>query len=95
MIFGGNFFSDQSWHRSTDCISENFSGPFHPNTYLMLCMLTPNCRLTRDTPVEMESLTLASMPDLLSGTEDFPHPNMALPTLLRNDGSSGVELKAG
>ena len=53
-------------------------------------MLTPNCRLT----LEMESLTLASMPDLLSGTEDFPHPNMALPTLLRNEGSSGAVLKA-
>ena len=43
----------------------------------------------------MEFLNPTSMPDLLSGTEDFPHPNMALPTLLRNEGSSGVELKAG
>ena len=54
-------------------------------------MLTPNCRLT----LEMEFLTPVSMPDLLSGTEDFPHPNMALPTLLRNEGSSGAVLKAG
>ena len=58
-------------------------------------MLTPNCRLTLDTPLEMEFLTPVSMPDLFSGTEDLPHPNMALPTLLRNEGSSGAVLKAG
>ena len=42
----------------------------------------------------MEFLILSSTPDLLPGTVDVPHPNMALPTLLRNEGSSGVELKA-